>query len=40
MSCFRELRQQLAGMFAAAGIETPAVDAERLIAETAEFPRD
>lgn len=39
MSCFRELRQQLAGMFAAAGIETPAVDAERLIAETAEFPR-
>lgn len=39
MSCFRELRQQLAGMFAAAGIETPAVDAERLIAETAGFPR-
>ena len=39
MSCFRELRQQLAGMFLAAGIETPAVDAERLIAETAGFPR-
>lgn len=39
MSCFRELRQQLAGTFAAAGIETPAVDAERLIAETAGFPR-
>ena len=39
MSCFRELRQQLAGMFLAAGVETPAVDAERLIAETAGFPR-
>ncbi len=39
MGCFRELRQQLAGTFAAAGIETPAVDAERLIAETAGFPR-
>ena len=25
MSCFRELRQQLAGMFLAAGVETPAV---------------
>lgn len=40
MSCFRGLRQQLSGAFAAAGIETPAVDAERLIAETAGFSRN